>query len=83
MDNVIHVNFGDKTGNTEDSQENEFVIGVHLNTPLDHYLDGLRTLGIDEDDVLEVADAIDSYEFYMEADEDIRKLADGWLKNLI
>jgi len=83
MDNVIHVNFGNKTDDIEDGQDNEFVIGVQLNTPLDHYLDSLRTLGLDEDDVLEVADAIEDYEIYAAADDVIQKFADGWLTNLI
>ena len=83
MDNVIHVDFTNKTVEAEDSQDNEFVIGVYLNTPLDHYLDSLRTLGLDEDDVLEVADAIDDYEIYAASDEVVRKFADGWLQNLL
>ena len=35
MDNVIHVNFGNNTVDVED----EYIIEVHLNTELDHYLD--------------------------------------------
>ena len=83
MDNVIHVDFTNKTVEAEDSQDNEFVIGVYLNTPLDHYLDSLRTLGLDEDDVLEVADAIDDYEIYAAADNVVQKFADGWFATLL
>ena len=83
MDNVIHVDFTNKTTEDEGVQDNEFVIGVHLNTPLDHYLDSLRTLGLDEDDVLEVADAIEDYEIYAASDDVVQKFADGWLKNLL
>ena len=54
MDNVIYVDFS----NNPDDSEYEFVIEVDPNTELDHYLDSIRTLGLDEDDVLEVKEAI-------------------------
>lgn len=83
MDNVIHVDFTSKTTEDEGVQDNEFVIGVYLNTPLDHYLDSLRTLGLDEDDVQEIADAIEDYDIYAAADDVVQKFADGWLTNLL
>ena len=79
MDNVIYVDFS----NNPDDSEYEFVIEVDPNTELDHYLDSIRTLGLDEDDVLEVKEAIDDYEVYSAADEVVQTFADGWLKNLL
>ncbi len=79
MDNVIHVDFGSNAVDAED----ELMIEVQLNTELDDYLDSLRELGIDEDDVLEVEEAIADYTAYAAADEVVQELADGWLKNLL
>ena len=79
MDNVIHVDFGNNAVDAED----ELMIEVQLNTELDDYLDSLRELGIDEDDVLEVEEAIADYTVYAAADEVVQELADGWLKNLL
>jgi hypothetical protein len=72
MDNVIHVDFSNK------ANEERLTMSA-----LDYYLDGLRTLGLDEDDVLDVADAINSYDEYITADDVVQKFADGWLKNLL
>ena len=79
MNNVIHVDFGNNAVDAED----ELMIEVQLNTELDDYLDSLRELGIDEDDVLEVEEAIADYTVYAAADEVVQELADGWLKNLL
>jgi hypothetical protein len=75
MSNVIHVEFGKNTV-TENIQFNE-------DSSLFEYLDSLREQGIDEDDVLDVADAINSYEVYLEADEVVQQLADEWLQNIV
>ena len=79
MDNVIHVDFS----NNPDDSDYEFVLEIDPNIDLDHYLEGIRTLGLDEDDVLEVKEAIADYEVYAAADEVVQTFADGWLKNLL
>ena len=79
MNNVIHVNFGN---NVVDAEE-EFVIEVQLNTELDDYLDSLREQGVDEDDVLEVEEAIADYEVYVAADDVVQKFADEWLEQFL
>jgi hypothetical protein len=70
MDNVIHVDFGNKAKEED----------LHKSA-LEYYLDELRTLGLDEDDVLEVADAIVSFDAYLAADDIVQKFADNWLNN--
>ena len=79
MNNVIHVNFGN---NVVDAEE-EFVIEVQLNTELDDYLDSLREQGVDEEDVLEVEEAIADYEVYVAADDVVQKFADEWLEQFL
>jgi len=79
MNNVIHVNFGN---NVVDAEE-EFVIEVQLNTELDDYLDSLREKGIDEDDVLEVEEAINDADVYFAADDVVQKFADEWLEQFL
>lgn len=79
MNNVIHVDFGNNAVGAED----EFVIEVQLNTELDDYLDSLREKGIDEDDVLEVEEAIADYEVYVAADDVVQKFADEWLEQFL
>lgn len=79
MNNVIHVNFGN---NVVDAEE-EFVIEVQLNTELDDYLDSLREKGIDEDDVLEVEEAINDVDVYFAADDVVQKFADEWLEQFL
>ena len=79
MNNVIHVYFGNNAVGAED----EFVIEVQLNTELDDYLDSLREKGIDEDDVLEVEEAIADYEVYVAADDVVQKFADEWLEQFL
>lgn len=75
MSNVIHVEFGKKNA-VENIKFNE-------DSCLFDYLDSLRKQGIDEDDIFDVADAINSYDMYQDADEVIQQLADGWLQNIV
>lgn len=49
-----------------------------LEPALEGYLNSLREQGIDEDDVMDVLDAINDVEVYSTADDDIRLLASGW-----
>lgn len=79
MNNVIHVNFGNNVVDAED----ELVIEVQLNTDLDDYLDSLRELGVDEDDILETVDAINDMDVYFAADDEVKAFADGWFNQFL
>jgi hypothetical protein len=94
MSNVIQVEFGKK--NIKELQgvhENPSSLTAYPNSVnkiyadqdscLFEYLDDLRKQGIDEDDILEVADAISSYDIYRASDEVVQQLADGWLQNIV
>lgn len=47
------------------------------------YLESLRDMGIDEEDVLEVQDAINDLEVYMDSDEDIKIFANSYLEKFL
>lgn len=89
MSNVIHVEFGKKNaivqqGVTEtDPSLTAYFNSVNEDSCLFEYLDMLRQQGIDDEDILDVADAINSYEVYMAADEVVQQLADGWLQTIV
>lgn len=72
MSNVIHVDFGKK---------NENISG--LCKDLTAYLDSLREQGLDEDDIMDVVDAINSADNYFVADEVVQQFADGWLQQFL
>jgi hypothetical protein len=63
MGQVIHVDFA-----TKNPHDNGLAI----------YLNYLREIGLDEDDVLDVQDAILDKDHYFDADEVIQKFADDW-----
>jgi hypothetical protein len=44
----------------------------------DIYLNYLRAIGLDEDDVLDVQDAVLDVDHYLDADEVIQKFANDW-----
>ena len=78
MSNVIHVEFGKKNAISQQ--------GASLSEPdpsLTAYLDSLREEGIDEDDVLDMLDAINDLDAYLAADEVVQELADGWLHQFL
>jgi hypothetical protein len=57
------------------------VIYVDFKRPvseLENYLAGLRQMGIDDDDVLDLTDAINDFNEYQNADTVIKTLADVW-----
>lgn len=89
MSNVIHVEFGKKNVNNQQGVlENPSSLTAYFNSVnedscLFEYLDMLRQQGIDDEDILDVADAINSYEVYMAADEVVQQLADGWLQTIV
>ena len=67
MSNVIYVDF---TANPK---------GVETSTRFEQFLALLREQGLDEDDILEVVDAIRDPEYYLTVDDDIKDIADAWL----
>lgn len=65
MGQVIHVDFTKKN-----TGEQEVLT----------YLESLREMGVDEDDVLEVFDAINDLNCFMDSDHDIQVFARGYLE---
>ena len=65
MGQVIHVDFSNRN---------------HYQNELSVYLNYLRSVGLDEDDVLDIQDAIIDKYLYLEADEIIQEFANGWFK---
>ena len=65
MGQVIHVDFSTRN---------------HYQNELSAYLNYLRTGGLDEDDVLDIQDAILDKDCYFEADEIIQEFANGWFE---
>jgi hypothetical protein len=66
MNNVIHVDFS-KKNNTQEVPES-----------LTAYLDSLREQGIDDEDILDIIDAINDVDSYVSADNVVKEFADGW-----
>lgn len=75
MSNVIYVDFTKKFPAQNDNKCND----VPILPELDSYLSRLRSLGLDEDDVQDVHDAIMSVDAYLEADDDIKTFAVNFL----
>ena len=76
MNNVIHVEFG-KTNNVQR------VPGTDTALSLTAYLDSLREQGVDDEDILETIDAINSMDAYFAADDEVKTFADGWLHQFL
>ena len=74
VSNVIHVDFTKKNVGLE-------VLGI--SPDLAAYLDSLREMGVDEDDILETIDAINNMDAYFAADEVVQEFADGWLHQFL
>ena len=69
MDNVVFVNFG--------QQEPVLFSRVdQVSDSIEAYLDQLRGSGLDEDDVIDVRDAITSYDAYAVSDDVVQSFAD-------
>ena len=75
MSNVIHVEFGKKNAISQQS--------VPVEPSLTAYLDSLREMGVDDEDILEVIDAILDKDAYFAADEVVQEFADGWLHQFL
>lgn len=76
MSNVITVDFSKKN-----------VIGRQVNPSigdgLTAYLDSLRESGLDEDDVLDILDAITDMKLYLNADPEVKTFADVWIEKFL
>lgn len=68
MSNIVHINF-----------QHRCRVERQPNADFEQFLQMLRDQGLDEDDVLEVTDAVQDPEYYETVDEDIRTIADAWL----
>lgn len=75
MGEVIQVNFGKKN--------DEYQQCVTVEPSLTAYLDSLREMGVDDEDILEVIDAILDKDAYFAADEVVQEFADGWLHQFL
>lgn len=75
MSNVIRVEFGKK--NAVEQQE------VPVEPSLTAYLDSLREMGVDDEDILSVIDAITDMNVYFESDEVIQEFANGWFDQIM
>lgn len=80
MSNVIHVEFGKK--NVEEISQ-QGVPGTSVDVDLTAYLDSLREQGVDDEDILEILDAILDKDAYFAADEVVQEFADGWLHQFL
>ena len=77
MGNVIHVEFGKKNRllNLIEQQE--------IPDSLTDYLNSLREQGVDDEDLLDVIDAINDVDAYFAADDEVKTFADGWLQKFL
>jgi len=79
MNNVIHVEFSKKK-----VMMPQYVFEININlTDLTYYLTSLHELGVDEDDILDIIDAIKDMDCYFDADDDIRQFANGYLNQFL
>jgi len=69
MNNVIYVDF---------SKNTQVVPKISTDVDLVAYLDSLRDLGIDEDDILDTLDAIKDIDCYVAVDDEVKEFANGW-----
>ena len=74
MTNVVYVDFSAKNIEPE-------VFGI--TTDLAAYLDELRKMGIEEDDILETIDAINNVDAYFAADAEVQTFANGWIEQFL
>lgn len=78
MSNVVHVDFSKK--NAEKVLQHE-VFGI--SPDLSAYLDSLREMGVEEDDIIETIDAINNMDAYFAADDEVKQFANGWLEQFL
>lgn len=78
MSNVIHVDFSKKNAIVQQGASLS-----ETDSSLTAYLDSLREMGVDDEDILEVIDAILDKDAYFAADEVVQEFADGWLHQFL
>lgn len=78
MSNVIHVEFGKRNVSLHTTTGS-----AGIGSGLTAYLDSLREQGVDDEDILEVIDAINDKDVYFAADEVVQQFADGWLHQFL
>jgi hypothetical protein len=76
MNNVIQVNFSKKNIMPHSGP-------VRDTGSLDAYLNSLRNEGVEEDDILDVIDAINDVNVYFSSDDEVKTFADGWLQQFL
>ena len=76
MGEVIQVEFSKKNATQE-------VPGTDTAHSLTAYLDSLREKGVDDEDILDIIDAINNADAYFAADEVVQEFADGWLSQFL
>lgn len=74
MGDVIHVDF---------SKKNEVEDTYIITSDLADYLNSLRGMGVEEDDILETLDAINDMNAYFAADDEVKQFANGWLEQFL
>jgi hypothetical protein len=47
------------------------------------YIDSLRAMGAEDDDLIEVIEAINDMDVYFAADDEVKAFADGWLHQFL
>jgi hypothetical protein len=47
------------------------------------YLDSLRAMGAEDEDLIEVIEAINDMDVYFAADDEVKAFADGWLHQFL
>ena len=67
MDNIVYIDFSRGDRSPE----------------LNDYINHLRELGLDEDDVLDVIDCINDMTCYFDADDDIKLIVEHWLQQYV
>jgi hypothetical protein len=85
MSNVIHVEFGKKNTEQESSSFHPLyeLTSVPDTSSLTAYLDSLRMMGAEDEDILEVIEAINDVDAYFAADDEVKAFADGWLHQFL
>ena len=78
MNNVVHVDFSKTKARKVLQQE---VFGFE--SDLTAYLNRLRDMGVEEDDILDTLDAINDMDRYFASDEEIQEFANGWLHKFL
>jgi hypothetical protein len=86
MAEIIHVDFNKKRVTAQIHMlfdETPEFTSVPDMSSLEAYLDSLRAMGAEEDDIIDIREAINDYEAYKNADDEIQSFADGWISQFL